>query len=583
MKKLFTITLCLLLTLVLASCGTKPGKTENVDSNKFNVNTGNKTRINIANFGGGIGREWLDEAMERFAELKQDASYAEGKKGVYLEIVENSFNLNTLGMKESDVQIYFDERNSDVSALAQSELLLNLNSIVKDENREGGSLEEAIFDSIKGILTGNDGNYYGLPHYEIFGGLSYDRKEFEKYNAFFADPEDDDAIEYESTKYGSAYMIYDANTTKSVGPDGIKGTEDDGLPRSYEEFIILMDYLKNDKGRNPLVVSGQYRRYCDYLLCGLWANIAGSEQMKNYYNCKGEIEVVDRNSDGSVKVSDENLFVGIDYIKKPVTKKIVLNGENGYLSNDIAAKYYAIALLEVMVKEGFFSSNSTINTRSHYDAQLDLYMGKVGAGSGVKACMLVEGSYWYNESAEAGCFNTYEMVTGNKREDLDIRWMALPTTVYTEDFVGREQTLLDIGLSYCMVNGNIKDNDELRQACLDFVAFLYSEKELQNFTIKTGIERMVNYNLSNETVSGMSKYYASVWNMRDKTGSNIVAYSGETNAFIRNKSQLKVCLDSNCFLYNGAKIMPSMEGGSTTKDIFEKTRIVESSWIKTND
>ena len=137
---------------------------------------------------------------------------------------------------------------------------------------------------------GSDGSYYALPHYEFYTGLTYNRTTFESLNAYFAADDEDNANRHNS-KYGSANFVGDKTAEKSVGPDGKKGTQDDGLPKSLEEFIILCDYIKteSDGKISPLTVSGTYYYYVDYLVLGIWATIAGSEQMKNYYNCTGEI------------------------------------------------------------------------------------------------------------------------------------------------------------------------------------------------------------------------------------------------------------------------------------------------------
>ena len=59
---------------------------------------------------------------------------------------------------------------------------------------------------------------------------------------------------------------------------------------------------------------------------------AGAEQMRNYYNCTGEIEVVKRDENGNLMFTEEKLFKGngeaddgISYVKKPVTEVITMS------------------------------------------------------------------------------------------------------------------------------------------------------------------------------------------------------------------------------------------------------------------
>ena len=556
------------------ACGGDKNSGDN--ANVFNTPGKNKTTIRVQNFSGGIGSVWIDEAAERFAELNQNTPYADGKTGVYIDI-QKTQTIVPEALSGSTTNIVFYERFVAINSLAQSGTLLNLDEMVKDESRVGGSLESKIFESAKGGLVGNDGSYYGLPHYEFFGGLSYNRDIFDRLFAYIADTPAD-GVSYSSQKFGETYFVSSLDSKKSAGPDGEYNTADDGFPVSCEEFLLLMDYISYNNVA-PLIIAGAYSGYADYLICGLWSSLAGAEQMRNYYNCTGEIEVVERNSDGSVKLTNENIFPGIDYIKKPVMKKVTMSadGSQGYYGNDMAAKYYAIAMLEIMQQEGFFSPDASIGTRTHYDAQMNLYMG--GIGEYDEAAMLIEGSYWYNESKEGGCLNKYERWTGNKQENINVGWLPLPTNFYTENAQGRSLSLLDIGQAYGMVNANIKDNPELKKACLDFMAFLYSEEELQNFTICTGMTRMINYSLSNDQKTKMSSFYASLWDLRDnEKGSNVVGLSGTTDTFKKVKMGIKPMLNASVLRVDRS-VFQRIKNGEGVADIIEVLGFTAESWI----
>lgn len=582
-KKMFMFPV-MLLSLLAVACGNGggggPSGGGGSTSDVYNVDGPNKTKITVFNFGGGIGQEWIKNAAERFAKEKAEHSYATGKKGVYITFL-SSFESKTSSMASSNTSIYFDERFSDVQELAQQGLLLNLDEIVKDTSREGGSLESKIFASARDGLQ-VQGSYYGLPHYEYYGGLTYNRAIFDDKLAYFASETATDKSLY-PTKYGEAYFVNSLQTVKSVGPDGRSGTEDDGLPRTLEEFLILCAYLK-EQGVPPLVLSGQYQKYGDYILSGFWSTLAGKQQMTNYYNCVGEIEVVDRNADGSIKLTNENLFPGIDYVKKPVTKMVTMNsdGTEGYLGNDMAAKYYAISMLEIFKKEDFFNRNSSISTTSHYDAQKCLYLGGL-SDTYDKAAMLVEGSYWYNESREMGCFTQYEKYTKKSAKDLDLRWMSLPTAFDDNSFEGKEQCLVDIGHSYALVNGNIKNNPEIKAICLDFLSFLYSEKELIEFSSLTGMPRMIDYPINVETLANYSSFYSRLFKMRNADITNVIGLSGTTKVFKEAKSLIKIELESNAFRDStGRYALQLVAAGDHAAKIFDAFSIKKASWVYSN-
>ncbi len=544
---------------------TSSGGFENV----YNVPSDSKITIKVKNFGMGPGNLWLEETAERFAQAKKDEKYGD-KTGAYVKI-EVTSNQNTGAMASDTTNIFFDERASDPNALAQNGLLLNIDSIVKDETRTGGSLESNIFDAAKGGITGTDGSYYALPHYEFFPGLVYNCKTFDNLCAYFAADDEDNVYEY-SCKYGTANFVGDLSAKKSLGPDGVE-SYDDGLPRSLDEFLVLCDFIKTESEGKvyPLTVSGKYYVYYpDYLMMGLWSSLAGAEQMRNYYNCTGEIEVVARDEDGNLQFTDENLFQGISDITKPVTKVVNMaaDGSEGWMGNDMAAKYYAIAMLDIIVNEGFFSPTAS-SEKDHWQTQMDVYMdGKANTNN---SAMLVEGSYWYNEAGENGGFDSYKRYVDKDINTLNVAWMNLPTSVYAEGAEGRDACFLDCGLAYTMINGNIKNDPALMQACLDFVEFCYSEQELKNFTMKTGITRAIKYDLSATEKASLSSYARGLWEARDnENGSNIVAWSGTTSTFKKVKSTIK--LDLNCGVLGDGhtKISGLLNGGNHAAEIFGK-------------
>ncbi len=583
LKKTMGVLLATVIALGVCGCGGVVPDNSDIGGNSvYNVPGANKTVISVQNMDGGIGTVWLENAAERFAEQKQNESYATGKKGVYID-VERGSGMNLSLMANQTYNIYFHERNSDINDLAQAGLLLDISDVVTDTSREGGSLESNIYSNKLASLKGNDGKYYGLPHYEFFGGLSYDRDAFDEYNAYFAAEDDAGKTLYKSSKYGSAYMISDSDGKKSAGPDGEFGTEDDGLPRSMEELIILMDYFKQETDCAPVVLSGSYPNYSNYFFDGLWASLAGYQQMVNYYNCEGEIEIV-------TGYTDEPLFPGISYIKKPIVSKVTLTQETGYLGQQMAAKYYAIAMLEIIEREGFYSKDTYNGNVTHYDAQKCLIYE--GQGKYARVAMLMEASYWYNEAKEGGSFKTYETLS-TREGDRDLRFMALPVSFDNASYTPRESTLLDIGIGVCVVNGNIAANAELVKACKEFIAFLYTNTELAEFTSYTGgITRPIKYTLNAEQENALSNFGHHLYELRNAEGGNVVYYSGSTTAFKKAKARIKIALElpvsptipkDNIQYYTPLKQTDKDDTGVYkygTKALFENTQLGADEWSR---
>ena len=571
-KKLFILSSLLVVGLTGCNGNKNPSKWT------WNVDGPNKTKIIVGNFGGGIGSIWLEEAAERFAEKVFEKSYAEGKQGVYISH-SDSFNLNTSTMGSSATSIFFDERFSDITQLAQQGLLLNLDSLVRNENRTGGSLDSLIFENAKDGLQLNN-EYYGLPHYEYYGGFSYNRDIFNDALAYFAAPEVGSPWE---TDYGTFNFIDSLDDEKSAGPDGKTGTSDDGLPSSLTELLVLCDFLKTSASIPPFVISGQHHEYSDYIVSGLWTSLAGTEQMKNYFNCSGEIEVVKKDGEGNFLFTDEEAIPGTG-IKVPETETITLTKANGYRGNDMVAKYYAIAVGEVLTRKGYYNTDSDISTKSHYDAQRSfLFNGKSSAYD--KAAMLIDGTYWYNESEEQNVFDQYEKLTGKKKENVDVKWLPLPTVVNDEEVKENTPCLVDMGASYAMVNANISNNNELKTACLEFIDFLYSQEELINFSVSTGMSRMIKYNLTDTQKSNSGKFYENLFNIRDSEGSNVVALSSTlpTTDFLKVKSLLAIQIGSKNLRGSTSQDFKTMLSKNNAKEIFASYSYDATAWPLSSD
>lgn len=564
---------------------------------------GDTTEISFINFNGGIGSVWLDEAAERFKALKAETSYATGKKGVSFDITK-TMSVGTGSITSEGYHIYTAEQyETSVPALLAAEgKLLDITDIVRDTTREGGSLEENMFDQVKGSLgfeVDGDFRYYGLPHYESYGGLQYNHtkllEENEGKGALIAHPDESISWEYVS-KYGKIKLIDDAEAQLSAGPDGIEGTTDDGLPASMEEFIIWLSYFKEEENYPPVNISGLCANYSNYLSSGFFGSLAGQEQMINYHNSTGWVEIVKREGTGGIMYTNDNLFPGIDYIKRPETEWVELNEQNGYLAQDMVAKFYTCALYEILEKEGFMAADSYIGTKSHYDGQAAIFCGVPGGYS--ECIMTIEASYWFNESEEGGMFDLYEGLTGKKASDLDLRMYPLPSKVYNniktgssafdatasdkygEVLPGRATTFVDISHCYMFVNANIADQPEILAAVKDFVAFLYSEDELAAFTVVTGEPRAIKYDLTPAQLQAAGSYVANLWSLRDNDkGSNVLYCSGTTDTFRKTRGEFKLFLSSKSFVSGKAgHYLAAARQGQSTEQMFNGSTINATEW-----
>lgn len=565
MKKFVASILAVTCALGAAACGPiVPGTSGGSDSS-------DKTTIKVKNYNGGVGRQWLDNAAERFAEAYANESFAEGKTGVKIEIQDGDLTAGAITSEAT--QIYITSGAfMPVSQLAQLEILYDMTNIVTDTTREGDTLENLIFEGAKPAFM-HDGKYYGLPHYANSTGVSFDRDLFNEAGLYFADEDETDVVEYTGNDIKiTRNFIGSKDAKKSVGLDGVEGTEDDGIACSLEEFILLMDYIKNEKSDMaiaPIVVSGKYHGYIQYYLQALTSALAGGEQMENYYNCTGEIDIV-------TGYEEEPLFPGIDYIKKPIVETVTLTEEdkNGYLTRQLAAKYYAMATVEIIHKEGYFAKEAYNQSINHYSAQKCLIYA--GAAEYDKVAMLMEGSYWYNEAKKSGALSSYVTISGDQ-EERNVAWMSLPTAVYSKDVEeGKISPSFTGPGAQLVINANIKGNAEAEKACAAFVKFLYSNEELAAFTVETGCPRNLEYHLTEEQLGQMPKFYQSLWRSRKEDGSNTLINYATTATGRKVASHISLALNSATWEY--FNLYHYVRGTKNTQQMFEDMKYTASKW-----
>ena len=518
---------------------------------------GNKTVIYVANKDNGIGRVWLDNAIERFTELKKDTSYEDGMTGVVFEVIHQK-ELGLNAMSDSGNNIFFTESSPSVLSLQQSGSILSIDDVVK------GDIENRINPDYREALKGADGKYYAVPHFALHPGVTYDVDLFEAEDMFIAAPNQDEtkAEEY-SCDYGTVEFALKGGK-KSCGNDGVYGTYDDGLPTSLVEFLVLCDRMK-DAGIEPFSFRPGYETY---LIDALWASLAGAESVNTRFTYTGKLEYVTGFDE------DEQLFEGIDYIAKPITETKTIDRGTGYLANDAVARYYATAITEILETEGFISKYAYNGSLTHIDYMFNFVLS--GQAGKTKQGMFLEGDYWYNEARDNNVFVDYDkMMQGSKTSaDRKIAWMPLPTHVSESvtEGNGRRYTMINTGSNYAYINANISNQPGLVKACKEFLEFCYTEAELIEFTKTTGISRAaMNYSVS-DVLDDMNYFTRSVAVCKGATTTDTVdAYKDS----LYNSLVMYPTLDG---IKYGSYWKAIDKGGYSAQEIFEATRTKKAGW-----
>lgn len=520
------------------------------------------TEIEFANYQGCSGDVWIKQAAARFEALKATESYETGKTGVRIN-VSNVKQIPYTSLNSEGYDIYIGENKANIYEMASSGFLLDLGEVVS-------GIEDRINpDAIKRI-KGADGNYYGLPHYEWYTGVSYDQDFFKEANLYLAAP---DALSRTvRSKFGEIKFVRSANERKSCGPDGEYGTSDDGLPSSLQEFIMLLSAIKDEGGRSPIIMSGACIDYAFFLVDGIWAALAGKDQIKTIYSLDSGgqkiVEVV-------TGYTDEDLFYSGSGLKKPTTEMIAIDESNGYKIYDMASRYYALCALELIYKEGwfeesFFKSSTKTNVQAQYS-----FINEAKAG------ILYDASFWCSEAVRNGNFETYFRQHPGE-EERNVSFMPLPTTLEgsVEEGRGKKQALLDVGASQLFVSKRVENNEGKKKAVMDFLKFLYSDAELAAFTETTGLKIPISYEYDgtklNDYFSKLTKYVEE---------SEVVYFASDSTIVNKNLEAFALTWSGpiNRPRYGNDEIakgfLEAMKNyGYTARDIFDNTKKSESGW-----
>lgn len=536
---------------VAAGCGNgNIGKDE--DTSKI-------TQISFRQWGGtASSTDWLQQAADRFAAEKANEPYESGKKGVKVEISTNKDSDYTSSIPDYD--ILMDENSANIYDMQTRGYLADIDDLVK-------GLQSKIEPQLLPKLKGADGKYYGLPHYSYDVSISYNVDLFKTENLYIAAPGEESVVNYKSSllpgSSAGVNFVFNENTKKSCGPNGIPNDYDDGLPSSLEEFIVLCDYIKNKKQINPFAISDITggANYAFMLIESLWAGMVGTDAMKattcNFTDA--EVEVV---KEGALSYDGTLLNTGI---KMPQTETVVLSDDNGYRMYDMSARYYALSFLELAKNKGWFKNQQMTNTK----AQEFFVLGNYNANDNDRCAMLVDSTFWYGESVSGGTLTKYKSLSGGKEANVSMMPMPVQLTGQVTEGNGKKPTVIDTSATV-FVNKRVEKNEGLFRAVKEFIEFLYSDAELKAFTETSKLTMNLKYDYDK---SSLGNFYAGVLEIEKAAGDKVYAASDNIK-FSKNRSSFSLIWGGklNYFgsYHNGS--YAALMGGETAASIFTQTR-----------
>lgn len=555
MTKVLCLSIAALTTF--ASCGRTPDGEVGGGSSKTST-------LIVASYDGGVGNVWLDNVIEKFEEANKDVSFEEGKVGVTVKPVKEKKSLTT-AITSTNYDVIFDEAVKYYS-IAATKAALPLDDLVAEVNTDGKTIESKLTEQQKNGFTALDGHYYGLPHYEYFGGVAYDIDVFDRYKLYLSADKNN----------GNDGFIVDNQETRSLGPDGATGiidgvdySKDDGLPATYEEFYALLKYM-DEKNVTPFIWTGKYESYMDNLLTGLFFNLNGYEDSLVNFTFKSETDPV------TGQPNPIDVVKGFDAAGKPIIEEEVITPSNAYQIFQQAGRYYALEFLEKIFSDpDYYYSDSISGTLSHTAAMMELVYGYLENNP---IAFIVEGSYWYTEAVDLGVIETVAADGyGDEARNRRFGWMPLPTQYSGTVAPQTKQTLGEVSEAYMFINANLASNPTKATLAKKFVKFAYTDEMLEQFTLDTGITKALKYDVSEETYDKLSAHGKS--NIDMKRNANIIYSMSDHDIFLNDPTRFSF-VRSNYIWKTDNYMIPvaGMKQGAKAKTLFEQLAVSQSDW-----
>lgn len=548
MKLKFTKIACAVLAaampFTMMACGPTGGEViDSVDKTKI--------QLNVFSYNGGVGSEWLDKVIERFEADYKDATFSNGRTGV--QVVPSKTKSDVFSnMSTNNNHVIFSEVGNYSQLVTQKSVLdisdimdKPLNELTKTTDTK--TLKSKMYDETIDFYSFSGGKIYALPHYSFFSTFTYNKQLLTDKNLYFAK-------DYDVNGDLDSKFIHSASEDKSCGPDGIYGTDDDGLPATYTELFDLFNMMKN-KNVTPITWAGGEMvsgGYVNYLLNNVYLSLAGKDQARLNYTFDSK--------DKTITIVEK--FEG----GKAVTKEEKITADNYKKLNSELAKYQAIKVVDTILDNALWQSGDCDSTTTTMLSTQQNYIESYNGGTPI--AMIVEGSYWYNEADNAG----YIEDTKNRFTDFDAKnnYQILPLPrVYEgtyKDVEGKEvgkAVYADQADSLAVINANIAGDKELVELAKTFLAYCYTDESLKEFTETTRVTRSLKYDVD---VNKLDAWGKAVWNYT-KAADLLLPYSSNS-LYLNNRTQQSMHIANDFWAVSGKNVYSYCKGSGTAESYF---------------
>lgn len=470
----------------------------------------NKIQLNVAYYNRGFGGEYVRELGKRFEEAYDGVPFGDkvGVQVMYYPTTDDS-KWKDAGLFKGDTgtDVALTE-NTQIRTLINGDALLDITDVLTSTSKYDDKIISSKMSTqqIKAVSKG--GKMYAVPHYTSSYGIIYNIDLFKTNNWYFKDgytlpagynPNDTicDYNQYQNTNVNGMF-ISSPEGTKTAGPDGVKGNEDDGLPCTYDEFFWLCKKIEQTTGCIPVSWAGKYYQY--YLQDALKSFLADSTGENGFLDIfdpvgKTPQELLEVDENGDIKS-----IAGTTLTKEDCAN---IRKQKGL--------YDAIRFWNVLINGSYHNENAFSTSHEQTTNQYEFLDSYASSDGYTGIAMMVDGAWWEREAINSNAFNDVESDYGYTREDFNIGWMPLPKVSKTAYETSKQSYCVSALESYIIAR-KIDKSDVKYDLVSDFIRFACSDKSLQEFTAITGGLKGLNYVIDNDYMKDLSTYAKNYYN-----------------------------------------------------------------------
>ena len=502
-KRIMLMALCLILSISTVACGKS---NEDIDKNK--------QQIYVYVTDDGRGYTWAEELAAKYNALEQNSKYQVIVRHGADAITTFSAHLEA---KTTDINIFFGAYNSFTSMIEKGQLLDV--SDIYDMKVDGTDVKikdkmKYYDDYVANFKNLRGQGIYGIPYTQVIAGSLVFDYDFFLANDYliYAETSELDAI---NTQAGSTVARVSGNKIKatvafgnyaegdyvlSKGKDGKYGTYDDGQHTTIEGFNSLIKDIVRDHNV-PYIYTAKYGAgYTEPIFENMLCQAMGYENYSNFMKLSGDLKDAEGNT--VFTFTDSN---GANAWESDVVQSAYNDATKFYKENIIG--YSDIAARDKMIWGKTLNNKSSF---SHQDAQAEYVMGFYTANADVgEPAFLIEGSWWEFE-AKNTLSNSEKFGDGDrgfgKREYRTYLYPVMENQIGAKDV-----TILSGDLSHGVLFNNIPKGlkvteDEFIAKCKDFMAFTLTDENMSYYTETTGIEKPLNYTLTDAQLTKLTPF-----------------------------------------------------------------------------